>query len=226
MNHVGIIMDGNRRWAKEKNRPASFGHKKGAENLISLTKFIFKRGVKVLSLFAFSTENFKRSDEEVNNLMNLFIKYAKTNLKKLTKDDVRIVFSGRRDNLRDDVLKALEELESENINGQYILNICFNYGGRDEIIRSAIKLSRDLNDNKININEIDEEVFKAYLDQNLPDMDLLIRTGGDKRISNFMLYSLSYAELYFTPTYFPSFNKEEYVKIEEEFMKRNRRFGK
>lgn len=223
MKHVGIIMDGNRRWAKEKNMPASYGHKKGAENLLKLASHIFKKDVKVLSLFAFSTENFKRSEEEVSYLMELFVEYASKYLGKLKKEGIKIVFSGSRENLSPKVLEALEKTEDTLNEGDKILNICFNYGGRSEIIRAVKRIMAS----GIKVEDINEESFKNYLDYNLPDMDLLIRTSGEMRISNFMLYQLSYAELFFTKTYFPDFNNEEYDKIEEAYMKmRERRFGK
>lgn len=223
MKHVAIIMDGNRRWAREKKMPSSYGHKKGAENLLKLASHIFKKGVRVLSLFAFSTENFKRSEEEVNYLMELFIEYASKYLGKLKKEGVKIVFSGSRENLSPKVLEALEKTEDTLKEGDKVLNICFNYGGRSEIIRAVKRIIKA----RVKEEDINEESFKNYLDYNLPDIDLLIRTSGEMRLSNFMLYQLSYAELFFTKTYFPDFNNEEYDKIEEAYMKmRDRRFGK
>lgn len=223
-NHVAIILDGNGRWAKEKGKNRSFGHLKGFNNLKQLAKYIFKKRVKILSVYAFSTENFNRSKEEVDFLMNLFVKkfYELKDLK-----DVKIVFSGIKDTpLPKDIITITKKLEQETEqNKKYIFNICINYGGQSEIIDSCKKLCQDVIDKKININSINKDLFNSYLYNDLPPIDLLIRTGGEFRISNFMLWQSSYAEFYFTKVYFPDFNKEEFDKAIIEFNKRERRFG-
>ena len=225
-NHVGIIMDGNGRWAQKRGLARSLGHKAGADNLLSLCKHISKVGVKYLSLYAFSTENFKREAGEVNYLMNLFIELFKSKLKELSDNNVKVIFSGRREPLPEKVLKAMDEVVtySENNTG-LILNICINYGGRAEIVDMTKKLCELYKDNEITLEDIDYDLVNKNLYHELPDVDLVIRTSGELRISNFMLYQSSYAEYYFPETLFPDFNEEEFDKAILEFNKRNRRFG-
>jgi di-trans,poly-cis-decaprenylcistransferase len=225
-NHVGIIMDGNGRWAQKRGLARSLGHKAGADNLLSLCKHISKVGVKYLSLYAFSTENFKREAGEVNYLMNLFIELFNSKLKELSDNNVKVIFSGRREPLPEKVLKAMDEVVtySENNTG-LILNICINYGGRAEIVDMTKKLCELYKDNEITLEDIDYDLVNKNLYHELPDVDLVIRTSGELRISNFMLYQSSYAEYYFPETLFPDFNEKEFDKAILEFNKRNRRFG-
>lgn len=225
-NHVGIIMDGNGRWAQKRGLARSLGHKAGADNLLSLCKHISKVGVKYLSLYAFSTENFKREAGEVNYLMNLFIELFNSKLKELSDNNVKVIFSGRREPLPEKVLKAMDEVVtySENNTG-LILNICINYGGRAEIVDMTKKLCELYKDNEITLKDIDYDLVNKNLYHELPDVDLVIRTSGELRISNFMLYQSSYAEYYFPETLFPDFNEKEFDKAILEFNKRNRRFG-
>lgn len=225
-NHVGIIMDGNGRWAQKRGLARSLGHKAGADNLLSLCKHISKVGVKYLSLYAFSTENFKREAGEVNYLMNLFIELFNSKLKELSDNNVKVIFSGRREPLPEKVLKAMDEVVtySENNTG-LILNICINYGGRAEIVDMTKKLCELYKDNEITLEDIDYDLVNKSLYHELPDVDLVIRTSGELRISNFMLYQSSYAEYYFPETLFPDFNEKEFDKAILEFNKRNRRFG-
>jgi len=221
-NHLAIILDGNRRWAKLRGLRTLDGHKKGFDTIIDLVKHCKNRGIKILSVFAFSTENFKRSEDEVNYLMNLFITGFKTKKKELLDENIKVVFSGAKDNLKKDVIKVMEELtELTKEKDGAIFNVCLNYGGRQEIIDAFKKMQED----NIDINELTEEKFNEYLYQNLPSIDFLIRTSGELRISNFMLWQLSYAEMYFTDTLFPDFNEEELDKALLEYEKRNRRFG-
>lgn len=224
--HVGIILDGNGRWATKRNKSRSYGHKCGFENLRKLTKYIFKKNIKYLSVFAFSTENFKRSKEEVDFLMNLFLTSFKKLEKELNNSGIKIIFSGRKEPLKEDVYEEMKRIEkSTEDNKNAILNICLNYGGHAEIIDASKKIAKDVLDKKLDIDSLDEEIFNKYLYQDLPPMDLLIRTGGDFRISNFMLYSIAYAELYFTDTYFPDFNEKEFDKALNNYANRDRRFG-
>jgi undecaprenyl diphosphate synthase len=220
-NHLAIILDGNGRWATEHGLSRSEGHLEGSKTLIKMAEYIFKRGVKVLSVFAFSTENFKRNKEEVDYLMNLFIKMFNSQFKKLKKENIKVIFSGRKDNLPSKVVKAMEALENETIDNEYIFNICLNYGGQSEIV-DAVK--RIINDN-IDINTLNTDTFKQYFYHDLPDIDLVIRTSGEERISNFMIYQLAYAELYFTDTYWPAFDEAEFEKAVTSFNNRERRFG-
>ena len=223
-NHVAIILDGNGRWAKNRGLKRSMGHKAGFDNLKKLSKYIFKKGVKILSVYAFSTENFKREQAEVNYLMDLLVTKFKTLVNK--KDNVKIVFSGGRDNLRDDVIQTINEIENlTKDNDGHIFNICFNYGGRLDIINATKNIVNDVQNGLLDINQLDEELYNKYLFNGIPDIDLLIRTSGEFRISNFMLYQLSYAEMYFPNILFPDFNKEEFDKAIEVYNKRDRRFG-
>ncbi len=224
--HVGIIMDGNGRWAKKRGLKRSFGHKAGANNLEKLLKHIFNIGIKYVSVYAFSTENFKRSEDEVNYLMDLFVKYFTKKKKIFVKEELKVIFSGSKDNLREDVIKGINEIElatKDLTKGTF--NICLNYGGRTEIVDAIKKINKDIIHNKISVDDVSEELVSHYMYQDLPDLDFVIRTSGEQRISNFMLWQGSYAEYYFPSVLFPDFNEEEFDKALEEFNKRNRRFG-
>lgn len=225
-NHVGIIVDGNGRWATQKGKKRSEGHLAGSKNLDNLCQYIFDKGVKILSLYVFSTENFKRSDEEVNYLMDLFIKKFKNDFKIFNKKDIKIVFSGRREPLRQEILDIIDDITyktKDNKSG--ILNFCLNYGSHAEIIDAVKKINKDIINNKLVIDELNDDIFKNYLYNNLPDVDLLIRTGGEVRLSNFMLWQCAYAELYFTDILFPDFNEAELEKALNSYSKRDRRYG-
>ena len=218
-NHVGIIMDGNRRWAKERGKKSIDGHLAGANNIMELAKHVFATGVKYLSIYAFSTENFNRSEEEVGYLMGLIIKFFNERAKELDENNIKIIFSGKRERLKSNVWQCIckvMEMTKNNTGG--VLNVCLNYGGRAEII-DAVKKLKDSN------LEINEENFAKCLYQDLPDLDFVIRTSGEMRISNFMLWQISYAELYFPKVYFPDFNNDEFDKALEEYSNRHRRFG-
>lgn len=225
--HVGIILDGNGRWATERGLKRSEGHKAGFETLKILSKHVFTRGVKVLSVFAFSTENFNRTKDEVDYLMNLFLKGFKRSIKEFNKNNIKVVFSGRKEPLSDKVYKSMKSLEKETLNNTGgILNICLNYGGQTEIVDTTKKLINDVLDGKLKTEDITQEIFMKNLYNDLPPMDFLIRTSGEIRVSNFMLFSLAYAEMYFPNTYFPNFKESEFDKALEEYTKRDRRFGK
>lgn len=225
--HVGIILDGNGRWATERGLKRSEGHKAGFETLKILSKHVFTRGVKVLSVFAFSTENFNRTKDEVDYLMNLFLKGFKSSIKEFNKNNIKVVFSGRKEPLSDKVYDSMKSLEKETLNNTGgILNICLNYGGQTEIVDTTKKLINDVLDGKLKTEDITPEIFMKNLYNDLPPMDFLIRTSGEIRVSNFMLFSLAYAEMYFPHTYFPDFKEDEFDKALEEYTKRDRRFGK
>lgn len=224
--HVGIIVDGNGRWAKERGMSRSEGHRVGADNVEKMCDYMFKRGVKVVSAYIFSTENFKRSKEEVDYLMDMIVKRFKLFSKKYKKENLKVVFSGRKEGLRDDVVNVIESLsESTKNNTRGIINFCLNYGGHAELIDATKKISNDVKNGILNLDELNEEIYSKYLYQDLPPIDLLIRTSGENRISNFMLWQLSYAEFYFPKVYFPDFNEEEFEQAILEYNKRDRRFG-
>lgn len=226
-NHVAIIMDGNGRWATEKGMVRTEGHKKGAETLENLAVHILNSGTKYLSVYAFSTDNFKRPETEVSFLMNLFIKMFKTKMEKIIKNDIRVVFSGRRENLKDDVLEAMDSIVEKSKNNKTgTLNICLNYGSQEEIVDATKKIVMDVQKGNLNLDDLDKELYYKYMYENLPPIDLMIRTSGEQRLSNFMLYQLTYSELYFTDTYFPDFDEKEYDKAIDAYNNRDRRFGK
>ena len=215
-NHVAIILDGNGRWAKKRLMPRTFGHKAGADNLVELSKYCNRIGLKNLTVFAFSTENWKRPSDEVKYLMFLLRDMFERVFKKMD-EDMRIRVIGERDNLSEDVLDVINRVEEKTKNYQGLnLNIAFNYGSRDEIIHSVNEMIKN-----------GEEITKENLSKHLyvDDVDLLIRTSGEERISNFLLWQISYSELYFTDVYWPDFDSKEFDKAIEEYNKRNRRFG-
>jgi undecaprenyl diphosphate synthase len=220
-NHLAIIMDGNGRWATSRGLNRSMGHFQGFKTLIKMTEIIFNRGIKVLSIFAFSTENFKRSKEEVDYLMNLFATKFRSQLKRLIKNNIKVIFSGIKEGLPVDVLNAMDEMTENTKDNKYIFNMCINYGGQSEIVDAVKKIIND----KIDINTIDTNTFKKYLYNELPDIDLLIRTSGEMRISNFMLYQLAYSEFFFTKTLWPDFSENDLNEAIESFNKRDRRYG-
>ena len=225
-NHVGIIMDGNGRWAKKRGLKRSLGHKAGADNLEKLLKYVFNLGIKYVSVYAFSTENFNRDPEEVNYLMDLFVKYFTKKKKIFIKEELRVIFSGSKNNLREDVLKGIDSLEDATKDlKKGTFNICLNYGGRLEIVDAIKKINRDIEKGIIDVDSIDEKLVSHYMYQDLPDLDFVIRTSGEQRISNFMLWQSSYAEYYFPQVLFPDFDEKEFDKALEEYSKRNRRFG-
>lgn len=226
LKHVAIIMDGNGRWATNRGFKRSRGHKEGAKNLEKLALYANKIGIEVLSVYAFSTDNFKRSKEEVDYLMDLLVDYFNNKLDKVIKKGIKIVVSGRRDNLEEKVLNAIDNVINRTKNNQNgILNICINYGACEEIIDATLKIHKLIGEKKITEDSINRLTFSKYLYNDLPAIDLLIRTGGEKRLSNFMLYQASYAEIIFNETLFPDYNEKEFQKDLEIYSNRDRRFG-
>jgi di-trans,poly-cis-decaprenylcistransferase len=223
LNHLAIIVDGNGRWAKNMGKIRSYGHLKGYENLKKIINYVNDNlDIKYISLFIFSTENFKRSKDEVDYLMNLFKKGFKEEKDIYIKKNMKVVFSGKKEGLSNDIISIIEEIESSTKdNTGLVVNFCLNYGGRSEIVDACKKII----DDKIDKNDITESLFSKYLYKELPDIDLMIRTSGEQRISNFMLWSLSYSELYFTKTYFPAFTTNELLEIIDDFNNRDRRYG-
>lgn len=223
LNHLAIIVDGNGRWAKNMGKIRSYGHLKGYENLKKIINYVNDNlDIKYISLFIFSTENFKRGKDEVDYLMNLFKKGFKEEKDIYIKKNMKVVFSGKKEGLSNDIISIIEEIESSTKdNTGLVVNFCLNYGGRSEIVDACKKII----DDKIDKNDITESLFSKYLYKELPDIDLMIRTSGEQRISNFMLWSLSYSELYFTKTYFPAFTTNELLEIIDDFNNRDRRYG-
>lgn len=226
--HVAIIMDGNGRWARRRHLPRFQGHLEGVKRVEEITEAAGKVGVEVLTLFTFSTENWLRPPDEVSMLMKTLASVLNKNLKKLIKQNVRFQFIGRRAGVPAGILERLDHCrEATRANTGLILNLAFNYGSRLEIVDAACKLAADVQRGKITAAEITEEAFsQALYTQGLPDPDLLIRTSGEKRISNFLLWQLSYAELYFTEKCWPEFDEKEFKKALGDYQKRERRYGR
>lgn len=219
-DHIAIIMDGNGRWAKKRGLPRTLGHREGAASLRKVITHAAELGVKYLTVYAFSTENWKRSQEEVSALMFLFKSYIKNEEKNIMKNNIRFMVSGRTDNVSPTLLKAIHQLEEKSSkNTGLTFNIAFNYGGRAEIIDAVNKVIKSGAEN------ITEEEFGKYLYNNLPYPELLIRTSGEMRISNFLLWQIAYSEIYITDTLWPDFDEAELEKAIENFNKRDRRFG-
>ena len=220
--HVAIIVDGNGRWAKERGLSRLKGHDAGFDNLCRLVPYIMSRGVKVLSLYVFSTENFKRTENEVGHLMDLFVLMYKKELKSFMKNNIKVVFSGRDEPLPKKVIKARNDLvEATKDNTGGIVNFCMNYGGRAEIMDAVKRIAKS----GIDVEKLSDEDFRSYLYQDLPDIDLMIRTSGEERLSNFLLWQNSYAEFYFPKTKFPDFHEDDFDKAIIEYTSRDRRFG-
>lgn len=219
--HVGLIMDGNGRWAKKRLMPRSFGHNAGMNRVIALAEHAQKRGIKYLTVYALSSENLSRPKEELEGLFNLFRKYFSENVKKLYGQNAAVKIIGDKSALPEDVAKLLEEGEANSPkNATFTMTFAINYGSRGEIARAA-RLAAESG------GEITEKTLEKYLfTTGLPDPDLIIRTGGEVRLSNFLLYQAAYAELYFTDVLFPDFSEEEFDKAIENFSHRERRFGK
>ena len=225
-SHIAIIMDGNGRWAQNKGLKRTKGHEKGAKVLKEISEYVYDKNVKVLSVFAFSTENWKRDKEEVDYLMNLFLTAFKQNFEQLKNKGVRVIFSGLKDKLSNKVLNAMEKMVNDTKNNtKGIFNICINYGGQDEIVEATKKVNNDIISGKLKLEDLNKEILYKYMFNDLPPIDLMIRTSGEYRISNFMLYQLAYAELYFTDVLWPDFNKKELDKAIHSYNKRDRRFG-
>ena len=224
--HVGVIMDGNGRWATKRGLNRSAGHRAGLDALKILCPHVKKRGVKVISLYAFSTENFKRSKEEVDFLMNLFISFFKKEFDFLVDNEIKVVFSGRDAPLPQKVIEARDSLveRTKDFTGMTV-NICLNYSGQTEMVDTMKKVCKMYKDGDIKLDDIDPDFIQKNLYQDLPPLDFVIRTSGELRLSNFMMYQASYAEFYFPKVYFPDFNNEEFDKAILEYNKRNRRFG-
>ena len=225
--HIAIILDGNGRWAKAKGMPRNYGHAQGSKNVEKICEEAWRMGIKYLTVYAFSTENWSRPENEVAALMKLLRNYMKTCLKTAAKNDMKIRVIGDIEPLDDDIKSRIRELEAATTdNGGLNFTIALNYGSRDELTRAAQKMAKDCAEGKIKAEEIDESVFETYLDTHgIPDPDLLIRTSGELRLSNYLLWQLAYAEFYFTDVPWPDFSKEELEKAIEQYNSRDRRYG-
>ncbi len=225
--HVSIVMDGNGRWAKRQGKPRTAGHKKGAEVVMDLCRYADDLGIKYLTIYAFSTENWNRAKSEVNALMALFSQYLKICHREAMKHHmcVRVIgdTTALSDNLREQI-RVLED-DTKEFDGLH-LQIAINYGSRDEMLRAMRRMAADCKAEKFSPEEIDEVLFSSYLDTaGIPDPDLMIRTSGEERLSNYLMWQHAYSEFYFTDTLWPDFNKEELVKALEAYTLRDRRYG-
>lgn len=226
--HIAIIMDGNGRWAKKRGMPRTFGHKKGAENVVKITRAMKESGVKYLTLYAFSTENWQRSKDEVDALMQLLNEYLDKELKEIMDNNVRIVFIGERYMLSDSIQAKMAFLEKESEkNTDLTLCIALSYGSRQEILSAVKKIAAKVKEGSMDISQITQDVFSEELyTKEIPDPDVLIRTSGEQRISNYLLWQSAYTELFFTNTLWPDFGKDELWDIINKFNQRERRYGK
>ena len=225
--HVGIIMDGNGRWAKKRLLPRVMGHREGVKTVKKIVEHATSVGIKYLSLFAFSTENWLRPQDEVSTLMDLLDEYIENEMKTIIDQDICFITSGDLSKLRVTTrYKVLDLIDISKNNKKMVLNLAINYGGRDELLKAAINLAKDFKDGKI-VEENLEKMFPSYLyNPELPDIDLLIRTSGEVRISNFMLWRIAYSELYFTKILWPDFTPKDFDNAIADYNRRIRRFGK
>jgi undecaprenyl diphosphate synthase len=220
-------MDGNGRWAKKKKMPRNYGHTQGSKVAEKICEDAYKLGIKYLTLYAFSTENWVRPKDEVDALMKLLHTYLATSIKTSSKNNMRVSVIGDRSGLSEDIVKSINDLEEASKNNTGLnFQVAINYGGRNEILRAAKALAYDVKKNITDIDDIDETTFGQYLDtRGIPDPDLLIRTSGEQRLSNYLLWQLAYTEFYFTDTLWPDFNRNELIKAVEYYNSRVRNFG-
>lgn len=222
--HVAIILDGNGRWAKKRLMPRNYGHMQGAKTVEEMCEIIWNLGVKYFTVYAFSTENWKRPDSEVEALMKLLRKYLVDSLERTAKNNMRVRVIGDKTGLSDDIRAAIEDLEEKSsVNTGLNFTIAINYGSRDEMVRAMKKM---MSDGHTAPEEMTEELFASYLDTaGMPDPDLVIRTSGEQRVSNFLLWQMAYSEFYFTPVLWPDYNRETMIEAIRAYTKRDRRFG-
>ena len=225
--HIAIIMDGNRRWAKQRGMPVSLGHREGAKTLEKIVRYANKRGIKYITVYAFSTENWKRTEEEVKTLMSLFQSYLDDYSKRADSENIRVKIIGSREGLsekmKDSITKCMERTKN---NTGITFNIALNYGGRDEITKAVKNIAKQIEDGKLDIEDITEEIISNNLfTKGQPDPDLLIRTSGELRLSNFLPWQLVYSEFLFIDKYWPDFSEEDLENAIKIYQKRNRKFG-
>ena len=225
--HIAIIMDGNRRWAKAKGKPSGFGHKEGAKVLEKIVRYANKIGIEHITVYAFSTENWKRAEEEVSTLMALFQSYLDDYSKRADSENIKVKIIGNRKGLSDKMISSIEKcMERTKNNTGIVFNIALNYGGREELLNVTYKIAEDVKNGKLQPEEITEKDIERYLyTAGQPDPDLLIRTSGEKRLSNFLPWQLSYSEFLFIDKNWPDFTEEDLNQAIEEYQKRTRKFG-
>lgn len=225
--HVAIILDGNGRWARKRHMPRNYGHTQGAKVVEQICEDAWNIGIKYLTVYAFSTENWKRPASEVSALMNLLDRYLKDSIERTTKNNMKVRVIGDKTRLDPKLVEKIDRLEDvSSVNTGLNFTIALNYGSRDEIVRSINKLTFDVAEGRVKPGTVTEEMFNSYLDTaELPDPDLLIRTSGEQRLSNWLLWQLAYSEFYFTDVLWPDFNKDELIKAVEYYNTRERRFG-
>jgi undecaprenyl diphosphate synthase len=225
--HIAIMMDGNGRWAKRKLMPRNLGHRQGGKTLENICKSTYELGVEYLTAFVFSTENWKRPKDEVEGLMNLLKEYLDISIESSVRNNMRVKIIGDVKKLDNEFHKSISNLEKATANCTGLkLQLALNYGGKDEIIRTTQKITLECLNYNLDVSKINENIFASYMDTNdIPEPDLFIRTGGEKRLSNFMLWEMAYTELYFTDILWPDFNKDELEKAIADFSIRNRRYG-
>lgn len=227
INHIAFIMDGNGRWAKARNLPRHLGHKEACNRIIEVFDYCKEYNIKVMSFYAFSTENWKRPKAEINHLFVYLDLFFKREIKKLIKDGVHIMISGDISRLPLKTQKTcLKAMDLTKDNSNYYFNICLNYGSRDEIVKACKEIAGDVKDGKISLEDIDPVLFEKHLyTEGLPNVDLMVRTSGEYRLSNFLLWQCAYAEFVFPDVHWPDFKKDQFLDCLEEYNKRNRRFG-
>ena len=227
LNHLAIILDGNGRWAKKRNLPRSMGHKEGSENVVDIALYAKEKGIKYLTLYAFSTENWKRPADEVGYLMTLLNSFIDKKLKRLHENGVKINVLGEIERLDDKTFKSVKKaIDTTRDNKKMVLNIALSYGGRREIVRATKIIAKNYKEGSLKLDDLNEDNFNDYLyTKDIPPVDLLIRPGGEKRISNFLLYQLAYAEFIFVDTLWPDFREENLQEAILEYQNRNRRYG-
>lgn len=225
--HVGIILDGNGRWAKKKHMPRNFGHFQGSRVLEKICEDANDIGIKYLTVYVFSTENWSRTKKEVDGLMGILRNYLMDCIKRANKNNMRVRILGTKDRLDADIIESITKLEKATSNNTGLtFQIALNYGGRDEIVRAVRSISKDVLDKKIDPETIDEKTFSDYLDtKDAPDADLIIRTSGEQRLSNFLLWQCAYAELDFPEILWPDFNKKALIEAVRRYNSKDRRFG-
>ena len=225
--HIAIIMDGNRRWAKKRNLPIKLGHREGAKTLEKIVRHAKKIGIKYLTVYAFSTENWKRSKDEVDALMELLQRYLDDFAKKADTENIKVVVLGDSEPFNESLIKSIDEaMERTKDNTGIIFNICLNYGGRDELVKATKKIASKIKNGEIGIDDITEETISENLyTKNIPDPDLMIRTSGEIRTSGFLIWQLAYTEFIFLEKYWPDFDEDDLENCIEIYQKRNRKFG-
>ena len=227
IEHIAFIMDGNGRWAKQRGLPRTLGHKEACNRIIEVFDHCKDYGIRVISYYCFSTENWKRPKSEIKHLFRYLEIFFKKEIDHLMRDGVRVIVSGDMSKLPEKTQKTCNKaIEMTKNNPNFVMNICLNYGGKEEITRAAKQIAEEVKDGKLGLDEINEQVFEDHLyTRGLPNVDLLVRTSGEERISNFLPWQLCYAEFVFTKVHWPDFKREAFVDCLKEFNNRNRRFG-